>query len=177
MNLLESFRLALDALRANAMRSFLTMLGVIIGVGAVIALMSIGRGAQEQIVSRIRGMGTNLLFITPGSISQGGVRSGQGQAPTLTLEDALAIADPSHVPRLRWLPQRSPRARRSHTDPTTRLRGSSAPRRSTRTCATGGLPTGNSSAASTWMPAPTSLCLGRMWRRRCLGMIQRQVQW
>lgn len=98
MTVNDGARIALRALGANKLRTALTMLGVIIGVGAVIALMSIGRGAQEQIISRIRGMGTNLLFITPGSINQGGVRSGQGQAPTLTLEDAQAIADPSNVP-------------------------------------------------------------------------------
>jgi|DewCreStandDraft_5_1066085.scaffolds.fasta_scaffold00240_77 putative ABC transport system permease protein len=98
MSVSEGVRIALRALAANKLRTALTMLGVIIGVGAVIALMSIGKGAQQQITERIRGMGTNLLFITPGSITQGGVRSGQGQAPTLTLEDALAIADPSNVP-------------------------------------------------------------------------------
>lgn len=92
MNLVESFRVALRALAANKLRTALTMLGVIIGVGAVIALMSIGRGAQATITAQIQGMGTNLLFIRPGSIQQNGVRTGAGNAPTLTLEDAEALA-------------------------------------------------------------------------------------
>lgn len=98
MNLVESLRVALRALVANKLRSALTMLGMIIGVGAVIALMSVGKGAQVTVTSQIQGMGTNLLFVTPGSRSQGGVRMGQGTAPTLTVEDADAIGDPINVP-------------------------------------------------------------------------------
>ncbi|MBI2953547.1 MAG: ABC transporter permease [Chloroflexi bacterium] len=98
MSLRECIRIALRALGANKLRSALTMLGMIIGVGAVIALMSVGKGAQAMVSSRIQGMGTNLLFVTPGNQQQGGVRQGQGTAPTLTLEDADAIADPSNVP-------------------------------------------------------------------------------
>ena len=93
MNLSESIRVALSSLAANKMRSALTMLGMIIGVGAVIALMSIGRGAQASITNQIKSMGTNLLFVTPGAVrAEGGVRSAQGQAPTLTYEDAVAMA-------------------------------------------------------------------------------------
>jgi len=98
MNLLESLRVALRALMANKLRSALTMLGMIIGVGAVIALMSVGNGAQAKITSQIQGMGTNLLFITPGAVQEGGVRQAQGTRPTLTYEDAQAIADPVNVP-------------------------------------------------------------------------------
>ena len=86
-------RVALRALGANKLRTTLTMLGIIIGVGAVIALMSIGRGAQAQVTSQIQSLGTNLLFMRPGSTSDQGVRSAAGQAPTLTLDDADAIAD------------------------------------------------------------------------------------
>src|SRR6266581_498853 len=69
------------------------MLGIIIGVSAVIALMSIGRGAQAQVSSQIQGLGTNLLFVRPGAQrDQGGVRSNTNQAPTLTLDDSDAIA-------------------------------------------------------------------------------------
>jgi putative ABC transport system permease protein len=68
------------------------MLGIIIGVAAVIILMSIGRGTQATIVSRIQSLGSNLLFISPGGTTQGGVRFGPGTATTLTLEDAQAIA-------------------------------------------------------------------------------------
>ena len=98
MTLLESIRSAWRSLRANRMRSVLTMLGVIIGVGAVIALQSLGRGAQNAINTQIESMGTNLLFIQPGSTSQEGVRSAAGSAATLTLDDARAIADPANAP-------------------------------------------------------------------------------
>ncbi len=100
MNLAETFRVALQSLTANKMRSALTMLGMIIGVGAVIALMSIGRGAQETVDAQINGMGTNLLFITPGAAQTGGVREAAGTRPTLTLEDAQALAAPGAVPEI-----------------------------------------------------------------------------
>src|SRR5256714_14857551 len=73
------------------------MLGIIIGVSAVIALMSIGRGAQAQVTAQIQSLGTNLLFIRPGSTNQNGVRSAAGQAASLTLDDADAIATPPNV--------------------------------------------------------------------------------
>jgi putative ABC transport system permease protein len=97
MNVAETFRVALQSLTSNKMRSALTMLGMIIGVGAVIALMSIGRGAQASVDAQIKGMGTNLLFITPGATQTGGVRSAAGTDPTLTLEDAQAIGQPGAV--------------------------------------------------------------------------------
>ncbi|MBI2864979.1 MAG: ABC transporter permease [Chloroflexi bacterium] len=98
MGLAQCIRIALRALRANKLRAALTMLGMVIGVGAVIALMSIGQGAQAMITSQIRGMGTNLLFISPGSTQNQGVRTAQGSAATLTYDDALAIADPANAP-------------------------------------------------------------------------------
>jgi putative ABC transport system permease protein len=91
MNPTESIKVALRALGANKLRTILTMLGIVIGVGSVVTLMSVGRGAQAQITSSIQSQGTNLLFIRPGSTQQAGVRTGQGQAPTLTYEDAIAI--------------------------------------------------------------------------------------
>ena len=94
MNLMESVRIALRSLAANKLRSSLTMLGIIIGVAAVIALMGVGRGASAAIDSQINSMGTNLLFVSPGSTSSSGVRSAQGSAQTLTYEDALALNDP-----------------------------------------------------------------------------------
>jgi putative ABC transport system permease protein len=100
MNLLESVRLSLGALGANKLRSVLTMLGVIIGVGAVISLMSIGAGVQKQVTDQIKGMGSNLLFITPGAQTQGGVRTQAGSAPTLTDEDAEAIVNSGRVPQV-----------------------------------------------------------------------------
>lgn len=88
----------MSSLGANKLRAGLTMLGVIIGVGAVIALVSIGRGAQAAITSQIESIGTNLLFVRPGSAQQeGGVRGAQGSAGTLTLEDGNALRDVSGV--------------------------------------------------------------------------------
>ncbi|WP_322801579.1 ABC transporter permease [Thermoflexus sp.] len=93
MNLVEGFRIAIASLMANKMRSFLTMLGVIIGVASVIALLSIGRGTQEAVRAQIERIGTNLIFITPGSIRVGGIAQAQGSAPTLTYDDARALMD------------------------------------------------------------------------------------
>ena len=98
MTILESVRIALRSLSANKLRSALTMLGIIIGVAAVIALMGVGRGASAAIDSQINSMGTNLLFVSPGSTSSGGVRTAQGSAQTLTYEDALALNDPVNLP-------------------------------------------------------------------------------
>src|SRR5438094_3446980 len=69
------------------------MLGMIIGVAAVISLMSVGRGAQAAVTERIQGLGTNLLFIRPGAAQQGGIRQGQGTTQTLSLDDADALAE------------------------------------------------------------------------------------
>jgi putative ABC transport system permease protein len=96
VNIIESLRIALNSLAANKLRSALTMLGIIIGVAAVIALMGVGRGASAAIDSQINSMGTNLLFVSPGSTSQSGVRTAQGSAQTLTYDDALALADPNN---------------------------------------------------------------------------------
>jgi len=93
VNVFESVRIAVRALAANKLRALLTMLGIIIGVAAVISLMSIGRGAQAAVTERIQGLGTNLLFIRPGSAQQGGIRGGQGSAQSLSLEDAQTIAE------------------------------------------------------------------------------------
>jgi len=92
MNVLDSVRIALRALRVNLLRSLLTMLGIIIGVGAVIAMVSVGAGAQARVAAKIRSLGANLIVITPGSASSGGVRLGQGTRPTLTSGDAAALA-------------------------------------------------------------------------------------
>ena len=92
---MKLYRLLLDALEnlsANKLRSMLTVLGIVIGVAAVIAMLSIGRGAEASITSRIESMGTNLVYVTPGSTNQSGVRSAAGSAGTLTLDDAEALA-------------------------------------------------------------------------------------
>ena len=86
-----TFRVALLALLRNKMRTFLTMLGIIIGVGAVIAMVSIGNGAKAQIEAQIASLGQNVILILSGNMSRGGVRMGFGSSPTLTREDLAAI--------------------------------------------------------------------------------------
>ncbi|HWH72071.1 MAG TPA: ABC transporter permease, partial [Candidatus Sulfotelmatobacter sp.] len=84
-------KIAFRALRRNKMRTVLTMLGIIIGVGAVIAMVALGRGAKSQVEARIAALGQNVILVFSGSISRGGVHSGFGGAGTLTVEDALAM--------------------------------------------------------------------------------------
>jgi putative ABC transport system permease protein len=89
--LLENARSAARALRVNKLRSSLTMFGIIIGVGAVIAMISVGSGAQERLAEQIQSLGTNLLIVRSASNNVLGVRGGGGTRATLTDEDALAI--------------------------------------------------------------------------------------
>jgi len=91
MNALASARIAVRALRVNKLRSILTMLGIIIGVAAVIAMVSVGSGAQARIAEQIQSLGSNLLVVLSGSINQGGVRMGSGSQLTITEDDAWAI--------------------------------------------------------------------------------------
>lgn len=91
MNLLLTFRIAIRALGRNKMRSSLTMLGIIIGVGAVITMVGIGQGASASIQSQIANLGNNMLFVMSGSMNTGGMRGGAGSSNTLTPEDAVAI--------------------------------------------------------------------------------------
>ena len=83
--------IAMRALRVNKMRSILTMLGIVIGVAAVIAMIAIGGGAQQRLQEQIASLGSNLLIVVPGSIIQSGARLGAGNAQTLTEQDARAI--------------------------------------------------------------------------------------
>jgi putative ABC transport system permease protein len=91
MDFMNTFRLALRALARNKMRSALTMLGIIIGVAAVIAVVSIGQGAQYMVQQGIQAMGTNVVFIAAGSGRPGGIRVGYGGVKTLTIDDMNAI--------------------------------------------------------------------------------------
>jgi len=91
MRILATIKIALRALRRNKLRTLLTMLGMIIGVGAVIAMVSIGNGAKSQIEAQIASMGQNVVLVFSGSFNRGGARSGWGGAGTLTVEDAEAI--------------------------------------------------------------------------------------
>ena len=98
MNLYESIRVAMLALAANKLRSILTMLGIIIGVGAVIALMSIGRGVEKYVTDQFASAGTNLLYIVPGQLSEGSPQERARSSGILTLSDSNAIANPLQVP-------------------------------------------------------------------------------
>src|ERR1017187_1593918 len=84
---------AWHAMGANRMRTFLTMLGMVIGVGAVILMLAIGQGAQQQVQASIASMGSNLFIILSGSTTSGGLRMGSGATPTLTLLDGQAIQE------------------------------------------------------------------------------------
>ncbi|HLP08843.1 MAG TPA: ABC transporter permease [Opitutaceae bacterium] len=92
MRLYNTTKIALRALRRNKMRSLLTALGLIIGVGAVIATVSIGDGAKSQVEAQVASLGQNVVTVFPGNFTQGGMRSGWGGASSLTIEDAEAIA-------------------------------------------------------------------------------------
>lgn len=92
MTYLEALRLALRRLGTNPLRTALTTLGVVIGVGSLVALIGVGQGTQSALTSRIAGLGTNLLSITAGGSVTGGIRGAAGTASTLTLADAQAIA-------------------------------------------------------------------------------------
>lgn len=91
MSALESLRIAMRALRANKLRSVLTVLGIVVGVGAVVCMVSVGAGAQAEVSEKIRTLGANLLFVLPGAKNSGGARLESGTQPTLTEEDAASI--------------------------------------------------------------------------------------
>ena len=93
MSIVMTLLIALKALNRNKMRTVLTMLGMIIGVGAVITMVALGRGAQSTIEEQVKSAGTNLINVNAGNFAQGGVRQGQGMATTLTAEDAQALRD------------------------------------------------------------------------------------
>ncbi len=95
----ETLRMAQRALRRNKMRSFLTALGIIIGVAAVICMVSIGEGAKSRIRTQIEGAGTNVILVFSGSSSSGGMRGGMGSQPTITFDDLRAIQ--TEVPGIR----------------------------------------------------------------------------
>ena len=91
MDLVAIIRIAMRALARNKLRSVLTMLGIIIGVGAVIAMVSVGQGAQQQAQQQIAAMGSNMLFVQSGTVNRGGMRMGWGATKTLVYDDMLAI--------------------------------------------------------------------------------------
>jgi len=91
MSIIMTLRIAIKALSRNKMRTILTMLGMIIGVGAVITMVALGRGAQATIEEQVKSAGTNLINVNAGNFSQGGVRQGQGMSSTLMPADADAV--------------------------------------------------------------------------------------
>jgi putative ABC transport system permease protein len=98
MNLLEGLRLALSGLLSNRLRSGLTMLGILIGVGAVILLVAVGNGASLSVQNSIQGLGSNLLIVFPANLRSGGVQQGFGTAATLSMQDVNAINDRALAP-------------------------------------------------------------------------------
>jgi putative ABC transport system permease protein len=91
MDLVSILRIAIRALSRNKMRSALTMLGIIIGVGAVIAMVGVGQGASKQVQDQISAMGSNMLFVSSGTVNRGGLRLGWGQTKTLVYDDMKAM--------------------------------------------------------------------------------------
>ncbi|WP_431856433.1 ABC transporter permease [Azospirillum sp.] len=107
MNAFDAIRSALETLRANPLRSALTMLGIVIGVAAVIAMVAVGSGARDQVLRQIASLGTNLVLVGQGSIQRGGVRLGAGTAASMTEDDAVAIVREIEgariaAPSVRW---------------------------------------------------------------------------
>jgi putative ABC transport system permease protein len=100
VNWLQTFRVALRALMRNKMRAFLTTLGVVIGVSAVIAMVAIGDGAKARVEEAFASMGSNMLIILPGTSTSGGAMGGFGSQPTLTWDDLKAIQ--TEIPTVRW---------------------------------------------------------------------------
>jgi putative ABC transport system permease protein len=98
MMLIESFAIALRSLRANKMRSFLTMLGIIIGVASVITMVAVGAGAQTRVADQIRTLGSNVLMVIPGAARDEGARRESGTIHTLTTDDSVAIGQ---IPEVR----------------------------------------------------------------------------
>ncbi len=124
MSPLAVLRVAIRALLRNKMRSFLTTLGMVIGVGAVIAMVAIGEGAKARVEQSFAAMGSNLIILMPGSTTSGGVRGGAGSQPTLTWDDLKAIQ--TEVPSVKYAaPVLSSNAQIMATDQnwTTRISG------------------------------------------------------
>src|SRR5204863_10207960 len=91
MNFIAILKVAARALGRNKLRTALTMLGIIIGVGAVIVLVSIGQGAQSMVLDQISNMGTNMMYVMPGNLNSGGAALGAGASNTLTDDDVTAM--------------------------------------------------------------------------------------
>ncbi len=93
MNAFELLSVAWQGILSNRLRSGLTVLGILIGIASVITLLGIGQGAKQEAESQVQALGVNLIYIRPGSVGAGGISMGQGTAPTLTYQDAVAIKE------------------------------------------------------------------------------------
>jgi putative ABC transport system permease protein len=91
MKLGNLFKVAMSALKRNKLRSFLTMLGIIIGVASVITMLAIGQGSKKSIEDQISSMGSNMLFVMPGTMRMGGIQQGSSSSQRLTVSDMNAI--------------------------------------------------------------------------------------
>ena len=100
MKIWETLAVAAEAVRLNRVRSLLTVLGIMIGIASVSLTVGLGQGAQNQVREQINALGSNLLIVSPGSSTSGGVRGGFGSATTLTRADAAALADPKVAPSI-----------------------------------------------------------------------------
>ena len=99
MTWLETLRTAYEALNTRRLRSLLTVLGILIGIAAVILTVGLGQGASQKVTDQINKLGSNLLIVSPGSVtSASGVRGGRGSATTLTVDDAVVLSDPAVAP-------------------------------------------------------------------------------
>ncbi len=127
MKLLQvTLRTAWRALRRNPLRSALTMLGVVIGVAAVIAMVSVGQGANAAVQAQISNLGTNVVMVIPGTTTQGGVRAGSGSSTTLTAADARALArDLEDVAEVTWIKREVAQVSYANRNWSTGIQGSS----------------------------------------------------
>ena len=115
---------AVDSVMRNAMRSLLTMLGVFVGVAALIAMVAIGQGANEAVRKQIENLGTNLVVVIPGALTTGGARGGFGSASTLTVGDAQAILRDAHaVSLVAWLARQPGQVQFANQNWTTNIQG------------------------------------------------------
>ncbi len=103
MSVWSTFVLAIRALGRNKVRTFLTMLGIIFGIAAVIGMVSIGQGAREAVREQFAGLGTNMLVVTNGSVASFGAAGGAGSRASLTWKDLVALQDPTNVPDAKWV--------------------------------------------------------------------------
>jgi putative ABC transport system permease protein len=100
VNVLEALQVALGGLSSNRLRSGLTMLGILIGVGAVIVLVAVGNGSSAQVQNQIQSLGSNVIYVSPASTKVGGVSQGFGSGQTLTQQDVNALNDKSQAPHV-----------------------------------------------------------------------------